>query len=117
MAKGRGRLRRPASWCAPRRPSPSACRLCPDTVLSAVAAPNPFNPTTTIHLQVPRRGVVWLTIYNVAGQVVRTLLDDYELDAGYHTIDWDGRDQQGQPVTSGGCICITCDCRYPSCRY
>ena len=80
---------------------PVSLQALPDTVLSAVAAPNPFNPTTTIHLQVPMRGVVWLTIYNVAGQVVRTLLDDYELDAGYHSVDWDGRDQQGQPVTSG----------------
>ena len=80
---------------------PVSLQALPDTVLSAVAAPNPFNPTTTIHMQVPMRGVVWLTIYNIAGQVVRTLLDDYELDAGYHSVDWDGRDQQGQPVTSG----------------
>ena len=80
---------------------PVSLQALPDTVLSAVAAPNPFNPTTTIHMQVPMRGVVWLTIYNVAGQVVRTLLDDYELEAGYHSVDWDGRDQQGQPVTSG----------------
>ena len=79
---------------------PISLQALPD-ILSAVAAPNPFNPTTTIHLQMPMRSSVWLTIYNVAGQVVRTLLDDYELDAGYHTIDWDGRDQQGQPVTSG----------------
>ena len=79
---------------------PISLQALPD-ILSAVAAPNPFNPTTTIHMQMPMRSSVWLTIYNVAGQVVRTLLDDYELDAGYHTIDWDGRDQQGQPVTSG----------------
>ena len=79
---------------------PVSLQALPD-ILAAVAAPNPFNPTTTLHLQVPMRSSVWLTIYNIAGQVVRTLLDDYELDAGYHTIDWDGRDQQGQPVTSG----------------
>ena len=99
MGPAMDRLRRQAAWCARHRPSPSASKRCP--ILSAVAAPNPFNPTTTLHLQVPMRSSVWLTIYNVAGQVVRTLLDDYELDAGYHTIDWDGRDQQGQPVTSG----------------
>ena len=79
---------------------PISLQALPD-ILSAVAAPNPFNPTTTLHLQVPMRSSVWLTIYNIAGQVVRTLLDDYELEAGYHTIDWDGRDQLGQPVTSG----------------
>ena len=79
---------------------PANLQALPD-ILAAVAAPNPFNPTTTIHLQMPMRSSVWLTIYNIAGQVVRTLLDDDELDVGYHTIDWDGRDQQGQPVTSG----------------
>ena len=79
---------------------PANLQALPD-ILAAVAAPNPFNPTTTLHLQVPTRSVVWLAIYNIAGQVVRTLLDDYELAAGYHSVDWDGRDQQGQPVTSG----------------
>ena len=70
-------------------------------MLAAIAAPNPFNPTTTIHVQLPASGPTSLTIYNMAGQVVRTLWDDHELEAGYHTIDWDSRDQQGHPVTSG----------------
>ena len=72
-----------------------------DSVLAAIAAPNPFNPTTTLHVHLPASGPVSLTIYNMAGQVVRTLWDHRELEAGYHTIDWDSRDQQGQPVTSG----------------
>ena len=80
---------------------PVSLHAMPDSVLAAVAAPNPFNPTTTIHVQLPASGPVSLTIYNIAGQVVRTLWDDHELKAGYHTIDWDGRDQQGHPVTSG----------------
>ena len=86
----------------PRSPSakPVSLQAMPDT-LAVVAAPNPFNPSTTLHLQLPMRSVVGLTIYNLSGQVVRTLLDYDELDAGYHTIDWDGRNQQGQPVTSG----------------
>ena len=86
----------------PRSPSakPVSLQAMPDT-LAMVAAPNPFNPSTTLYLQLPMRSVVELTIYNLSGQVVRTLLDYDELDAGYHTIDWDGRNQQGQPVTSG----------------
>ena len=59
------------------------------------------NPTTTLHVHLPTSGPVSLTIYNMAGQVVRTLWDDRALEAGYHTLDWDSRDQQGQPVTSG----------------
>ncbi len=70
-------------------------------VLAAIAAPNPFNPTTTLHIQLPVSGPVSLTIYNMAGQGVRSLWDQHVLKAGYHAVDWDGRDQQGHPVTSG----------------
>ena len=80
---------------------PVSLQAMPDSVLAAIAAPNPFNPTTTLHIQLPASGPVSLTIYNIAGQVVRTLWDDHELEAGYHTIDWDSRDQQGHPATSG----------------
>ena len=80
---------------------PVSLQATPDSVLAAIAAPNPFNPTTTLHMQLPASGPVSLTIYNMAGQVVRTLWDNHELEAGYHTIDWDSRDQQGHPVTSG----------------
>ena len=73
----------------------------PDSVLAAIAAPNPFNPTTTLHIQLPATGPVSLTIYNMAGQGVRSLWDHHVLKAGYHAMDWDGRDQQGHPVTSG----------------
>ena len=88
-----GRVRTPPA-------KPVSLQAIPDS-LAVVAAPNPFNPSTTLHLHLPMHSVVELTIYNIAGQVVRTLVDDAELDAGYHTIDWDGRNQQGQAVTSG----------------
>ena len=72
-----------------------------DQVLSAVAAPNPFNPSTTIRVQLPASGPVSLTIYNMAGQVVRTLWDGRQVEAGDYAINWDSRDQQGHPVSSG----------------
>ena len=93
-----------SSWTSPvtaASAKPVSLQAMPDSVLAAIAAPNPFNPTTTLHIQLPASGPVSLTIYNMAGQVVRTLWDDHELEAGYHTIDWDSRDQQGHPVTSG----------------
>ena len=68
--------------------------------LTAQAAPNPFNPTTTLHLGLPDGGRVVLTLYNMAGQPVRRLLNG-ELAAGYHTVLWDGRDATGYPVSSG----------------
>ena len=68
--------------------------------LTAQAVPNPFNPTTTLHLELPDGGLVRLTIYNIVGQRVHTLVDR-TLAADYHTVLWDGRDETGQPVSSG----------------
>ena len=55
--------------------------------------PNPFNPETEIHFDLPERAYVELTVYNVSGQRVETLLAT-ELSAGRHTYTWDAR---GQP--------------------
>jgi PKD repeat protein len=62
--------------------------------------PNPFNPTTRIEFSLPQPGKVRLDVYNIAGQVVQTLIDG-QLDAGYHGVVWDGRDGDGRPVASG----------------
>ncbi len=62
--------------------------------------PNPFNPTTTITYQMPQAGRVSLKIYNMLGQVVRTLVDA-EVAAGLHAVTWDGRDGKGDQVASG----------------
>ncbi len=62
--------------------------------------PNPFNPTTTIEFAVPEASHVTLGIYNVLGQLVRTLVND-QVTPGVHRIQWDARDAGGQGVTSG----------------
>jgi hypothetical protein len=63
--------------------------------------PNPFNPTTTIAFTVRERSRVSLRIYNVAGQLVRTLVDDVRAAGVSHTVDWDGRNARGRSVASG----------------
>ncbi|MCK5617885.1 MAG: T9SS type A sorting domain-containing protein, partial [Candidatus Krumholzibacteria bacterium] len=63
--------------------------------------PNPFNPTTTIHYTVKRRANVSLRIYNVAGQLIRTLVDEAKTAGEVHTATWDGRNGAGQSVSSG----------------
>ncbi len=62
--------------------------------------PNPFNPQTTIAFSVKDRGLVTLKVYNVAGELVRTLANE-EFIAGAHAKVWDGRNDAGQPVSSG----------------
>ncbi|MFQ5706817.1 MAG: right-handed parallel beta-helix repeat-containing protein [bacterium] len=63
--------------------------------------PNPFNPTTEIAFVVPDNSQVRLTVYNVLGQQVRTLLDREDVPAGRRTITWDGKNDSGQQVPSG----------------
>jgi hypothetical protein len=63
--------------------------------------PNPFNPTTVIPYDVPAGGgQVTLTIYDVTGRVVRTLLDTH-VGEGRRSVTWDGRDHRGRAVASG----------------
>ena len=62
--------------------------------------PNPFNPATTIRFSLPAPGRVSVRIYDVAGHVVRTLVDEVR-DAAVHEVVWAGRDDHGHAVSSG----------------
>ncbi|MDP1677551.1 MAG: right-handed parallel beta-helix repeat-containing protein [Bacteroidota bacterium] len=63
--------------------------------------PNPFNPTTTISYQVPEDGQhVNIVIYNITGQIVRTLVNGNYM-AGEYSVQWDGVDENGYRVSSG----------------
>jgi hypothetical protein len=72
----------------------------PTTFDVAQNYPNPFNPTTTIKYQLPQVSDVKLLIYNVLGQKVRTLVNS-RFEAGYHSVVWDGLNEQGSTVASG----------------
>ena len=62
--------------------------------------PNPFNPETVIPYSLPGPGPVELTIFDVRGAKVRTLVDQV-LPGGSHATRWDGRNDAGQQVASG----------------
>ncbi|GEM_PF-3634045 len=62
--------------------------------------PNPFNPTTKIHFQLPNRSHIVLEIFDVSGKHVRVLLDK-TVEGGIHSVDWDGRNNDGKRMASG----------------
>lgn len=62
--------------------------------------PNPFNPRTTISFTLDQPGYTRLTVYNILGQRLTTLLSE-EMAAGEHVVIWDGRSEAGEPVSSG----------------
>lgn len=62
--------------------------------------PNPCNPSTTVKYSLKTRGYVELSIYNILGRKVRTLVSG-EKDAGWHEVLWDGKDDGGANVASG----------------
>ncbi len=62
--------------------------------------PNPFNPTTTIEYTIPVKSDVEISIYNLLGQKVKTIVNGEE-SAGEHNVSWDGTDFSDSRVASG----------------
>ncbi|MFQ5751807.1 MAG: FG-GAP-like repeat-containing protein [bacterium] len=63
--------------------------------------PNPFNPETTIEYELAQPGNVQLTIYNLLGQRVRTLVNEWQ-PAGSHRVSWDGSRERGASRVASG---------------
>jgi len=63
--------------------------------------PNPFNPSTTIRFSLPKAETVTLAVYDIHGRIVKNLVNYEHYNAGSFEIEWNGRNNQGQPVASG----------------
>jgi hypothetical protein len=62
--------------------------------------PNPFNPITTLRYNLPEDALVNITIYDMMGRQVKTLVNGSQR-AGYKSIQWNAKNNQGQPVSAG----------------
>jgi hypothetical protein len=62
--------------------------------------PNPFNMKTVISFGLPTNSQVTLEVFDILGRKVRELLNE-RLESGYHQVIWDGRNENGEVVTSG----------------
>jgi len=65
-----------------------------------IAYPNPFNPVTTLRYDLPEDGLVNITIYDILGKQVRTLVNTSQ-KAGYKSVRWNGTNSQGRNVSAG----------------
>jgi hypothetical protein len=81
-------------------PAPVQIQTRPEQYALGNNYPNPFNPATTIKYALPEAGFVKLEIYNVVGQVVRTLVAGQQ-NAGRYVVQWDASDDSGRSLSSG----------------
>ena len=72
----------------------------PQQLELAANYPNPFNSGTIFGFALPQRQMVELAVFNLLGQQVATLHRG-PLEAGWHRLHWDGRDQRGRPLATG----------------
>jgi hypothetical protein len=78
--------------------------VTPDDYVLEQNYPNPFNPTTTINFTLPLDKQISLTVYDVLGKEVKTLLDNKDFKKGSHQVTWDGTNNFNQKVASGNYI-------------
>ena len=64
------------------------------------AYPNPFNPTTTLHYELPKEVLVSFNIYDLRGHNIKLLVNSKQ-PAGYHSIKWDAKNNQDENVPAG----------------
>lgn len=64
------------------------------------SVPNPFNPATSISFEMAAAGHATLKVYDPAGRLIRTLVDEQRA-AGLHSVTWNGRDEAGRTAAAG----------------
>ncbi|MCD4828439.1 MAG: T9SS type A sorting domain-containing protein [Candidatus Cloacimonetes bacterium] len=96
----RGNLRRTACYTDMNTNPAGDDELAPLRTELTGNHPNPFNPTTTIAFSLAKPSHSTLCVYNIRGQLVRTLVNGYRAE-GSHSVVWQGDDDNGRPVASG----------------
>jgi len=67
--------------------------------------PNPFNPGTSVAFELPEQSPASLRVYDASGRLVRRLIDRQVIPGGRHVVEWNGRNDRGEPVATGVYFC------------
>jgi hypothetical protein len=78
--------------------------LEPSSRLALCVSPNPFYSMASISFELSEPGWTSVTVYDLSGRIVRTL-ENSELGTGQHSIFWDGRRENGEPISAGLYLC------------
>ena len=79
--------------------------LVPEEFTVLPAYPNPFNPTTTIKYSIPENAHINISIFDIRGREVATLINSTQ-NAGWHTVQWNALNNDGQSVSTGMYLCV-----------
>ncbi|HTK80865.1 MAG TPA: FG-GAP-like repeat-containing protein [Bacteroidota bacterium] len=90
----------PGTDLPPASPGTSAPESAPAAFEMNRAFPNPFNPSTRFTIDIPKSSEVIVSVYNIAGTLVATLMRG-SLNAGAYTLEWNGNDSQGRSSATG----------------
>ena len=74
--------------------------LFPDKLRIYNAYPNPFNPVTSLNYDLPNNSVVKITVHDMMGRVVKTLVNDSQT-AGFKSVQWNATNDKNEPVSAG----------------
>ena len=78
--------------------------LFPDKLRIYNAYPNPFNPVTSLSYDLPYNSVVKITVHDMMGRVVKTLVNDSQT-AGFKSVQWNATNDKNEPVSAGLYLC------------
>ena len=75
-------------------------QIVPDKFFVSQNYPNPFNPSTTIEIQLAETNNLIVSIFDVTGRLINTLINN-KLEAGLYSVEWNGKDQNGRLLPTG----------------
>ena len=79
--------------------------ITPSDIIVHPSYPNPFNANTTIHYQTQQKRMIDVSIFDISGKHVNTLVDEFK-ESGKHAVTWGGSNNNNQTVPSGVYYCI-----------